>query len=378
MTRPRWPRGPMAPDRSRLNRRSAVVVTTLLLIASSVSAGSFEVQIQLPRDAKIDLAEAGYQTLAVPQFLIAVESEETDYAFDKEAARFFERLFARETPLEVVDAASTTLPFDTMEELLEDRGFWIKLASDAEADLILTGQVGFRMSNRSGYVDNQSSFDARRAIQRPTFIYRTGATLGLDLVLIEGATGEILYRDRFTKDKTVNGSAGDALHNFFELIRGVTNNVLGIVRPQTTTATRAHLYRSILEGIALRLKTHMDPMAAELDQPFTHLVVSGGGANADLMMQILADVHGVPTSRNRLRSSAAIGCAVNAGVFAGIWSSPEEATDVLVRRDDTFEPIAAHAGRYTTLAAVEADIHTHLDPVTAALSALDDRGAAAR
>lgn len=134
--------------------------------------------------------------------------------------------------------------------------------------------------------------------------------------------------------------------------------------------TRAHVYRSILEGIALRLKTHMDPMAAELDQPFRHLVVSGGGANSDLMMQILADVHGVPTSRNRLRSSAAIGCAVNAGMFAGLWSSPTEATDLLVERDDTFEPIAEHTERYVRLAAIEADIHQHLDPVTEAIAAL--------
>ncbi|MEO0493875.1 MAG: FGGY-family carbohydrate kinase [Actinomycetota bacterium] len=135
--------------------------------------------------------------------------------------------------------------------------------------------------------------------------------------------------------------------------------------------SNAHVYRSILEGIALRLKTHMDPMAAELDQPFTQLIVSGGGANSDVMMQILADVHGVPAGRNRLRSSAAIGCAVNAGMFAGIWSTPAEATDLLVVRDDTFDPIPANTEVYKRLAAIEAGIHQHLDPVTEAISALD-------
>ncbi|MEM1335533.1 MAG: FGGY-family carbohydrate kinase [Actinomycetota bacterium] len=128
--------------------------------------------------------------------------------------------------------------------------------------------------------------------------------------------------------------------------------------------TRAHLYRSVLEGIALRLKNRMDPMAIELDQPFTRLIVSGGGANSDLMMQILADVHGVPTSRNRLRSSAAVGCAVNAGMHSGIWSAPREAADVLVAHDDTFHPVPAHTARYRHLAAIEATIHTHLDPIT--------------
>ncbi|MDG1366673.1 MAG: FGGY-family carbohydrate kinase [Acidimicrobiales bacterium] len=135
--------------------------------------------------------------------------------------------------------------------------------------------------------------------------------------------------------------------------------------------TRAHVYRSILEGIALRLKNHMDPMADELGQPFTGLVVSGGGANADVMMQILADVHGVPVSRNRLRSSAAIGCAVNAGMFAGVWSSSVEAADRLVQRDDTFEPIARNTERYARLAAIEAGLHEHLDPITEAISALE-------
>ncbi|MEM8925888.1 MAG: FGGY-family carbohydrate kinase [Actinomycetota bacterium] len=127
---------------------------------------------------------------------------------------------------------------------------------------------------------------------------------------------------------------------------------------------RAHLYRSVLEGVALRLKNHMDPMAAELRQPFTELIVSGGGANSEVMMQILADVHGVPASRNRLRSSASIGCAVNAGLFTGIWSTAREATSALVERDDTFHPIAEHVERYGELAAIEADVHTHLDPIT--------------
>lgn len=135
--------------------------------------------------------------------------------------------------------------------------------------------------------------------------------------------------------------------------------------------TRAHVYRSVLEGISLRLKNHMDPMAAALGRPFTHLVVSGGGANSDLMMQILADAHGVPVSRNRVRSSAAIGCAVNAGMFAGVWASAAEATAVLVERDDTFRPIAANTARYAALAEVEAGVHRHLDPVTEALSELD-------
>ena len=58
-------------------------------------------------------------------------------------------------------------------------------------------------------------------------------------------------------------------------------------------------------------------------------------------------------------------------MFAGIWDSPAAATAVLVDRDDTFEPIPAHTERYAKLAAIEAGIHAHLDPVTRAISELD-------
>ena len=47
--------------------------------------------------------------------------------------------------------------------------------------------------------------------------------------------------------------------------------------------TRAHIYRSILEGIAFTVKNHMDKMNQELDMPLTHLIISGGGANSDVI-----------------------------------------------------------------------------------------------
>ncbi|MDN6072929.1 MAG: sugar kinase, partial [Enterobacterales bacterium] len=62
--------------------------------------------------------------------------------------------------------------------------------------------------------------------------------------------------------------------------------------------TRGHMYRSVLEGIAFTMKNHMDKMAAELKTPFKSLIISGGGANSDVFMQIFADIFGIPTRRN--------------------------------------------------------------------------------
>ena len=61
--------------------------------------------------------------------------------------------------------------------------------------------------------------------------------------------------------------------------------------------TRAHVYRSILEAIALTMKENVDAMCCELDINLREIVVSGGGATSPLFMQIFADVFGVPASR---------------------------------------------------------------------------------
>ena len=62
--------------------------------------------------------------------------------------------------------------------------------------------------------------------------------------------------------------------------------------------TRGHVYRSILEAIALTMKNRVDAMCAELGIGLESIVVSGGGANSPLFMRIFADVFGVPASRS--------------------------------------------------------------------------------
>ncbi|QLK60440.1 sugar kinase [Enterobacteriaceae bacterium Kacie_13] len=137
--------------------------------------------------------------------------------------------------------------------------------------------------------------------------------------------------------------------------------------------TRAHMYRSMLEGIAFTMKNHMDKMAQELKVPFKSLIISGGGANSDLFMQIFADVFGVPTRRNLMKGSAAVGCAVNAGMAVGVFSSYEKATEKMVRMGEHFTPDMQNHALYNALNAdVYQKVNTHLDPLFQALSPLVD------
>ncbi|WP_367298870.1 FGGY-family carbohydrate kinase [Hafnia alvei] len=137
--------------------------------------------------------------------------------------------------------------------------------------------------------------------------------------------------------------------------------------------TRGHMYRSVLEGIAFTMKNHMDKMATELKTPFKSLIISGGGANSDVFMQIFADIFGIPTSRNIMKGSAAIGCAINAGMAVGAFNNYEQATQKMVRMGDTFMPNPKNHNLYNALnQQVYRQVNQYLDPLFQRLSPLVD------
>ena len=102
--------------------------------------------------------------------------------------------------------------------------------------------------------------------------------------------------------------------------------------------TKAHMFRSILEGIAMTLKNHYDAMLAELEIRPEKIIVSGGGSNSDLFMQIIADMYGVPAVRNKINGAVALGSAICVAVATGICGSFREAASRMVRKRDEFSP----------------------------------------
>lgn len=107
-----------------------------------------------------------------------------------------------------------------------------------------------------------------------------------------------------------------------------------------------HMFRSVLEGIAFTMKNHAQAMCDERGIDITQLIISGGGSNGDLFMQIFADVFGVPATRNVVNGSASIGAAICTALALGIYKNKQEAIEHMVRHRDTFTPIDAHVGLY--------------------------------
>lgn len=65
-------------------------------------------------------------------------------------------------------------------------------------------------------------------------------------------------------------------------------------------------------------------MEADAGAALTELRVDGGATANDLLMQLQADLLGVPVLRPRVRETTALGAAYLAGLAAGVWADPAE------------------------------------------------------
>jgi len=85
-----------------------------------------------------------------------------------------------------------------------------------------------------------------------------------------------------------------------------------------------HIARAALEAIAFQVADVLDAVESEAATPLDALRVDGGAAVNDLLMQIQADVLGVPVVRPQVTETTALGAAYLAGLATGFWASPEE------------------------------------------------------
>ena len=127
--------------------------------------------------------------------------------------------------------------------------------------------------------------------------------------------------------------------------------------------TRGHIYRSILEAVALTMKKHLDDMTGEMGVKLDRVIITGGGSNSSLFMQIFADVFNIPAVRNEVNGAAGLGAAICAAVAAGVYGSFDEAVDNMVRIKDSFEPDAEHVEFYAKMLPIYTDITNHTDDI---------------
>src|SRR5512138_813875 len=123
----------------------------------------------------------------------------------------------------------------------------------------------------------------------------------------------------------------------------------GIIRGIDRGTTAAHLARATLEGIAFLINDLAEAMRAEAGRYFPVFKVDGGACEDDLLMQLQADVLGVPVVRPKMVETTAFGAAFLAGLATGVWQD-RDAIRRVWRQDRKFAPKMAAEARGELLA----------------------------
>jgi glycerol kinase len=82
---------------------------------------------------------------------------------------------------------------------------------------------------------------------------------------------------------------------------------------------RAEIARATLESIAFQVADVLEAMAADAGEGLRALRVDGGAAANDLLLQLQADLLGVPVERPVVAETTAVGAAYLAGLAIGYW-----------------------------------------------------------
>ncbi len=109
--------------------------------------------------------------------------------------------------------------------------------------------------------------------------------------------------------------------------------IVGITRG----TTRAHLARATLEAIAFQSAELIEAMAKDSAIALKELRVDGGATASNLLMQMQADLLGVPVVRPRVTETTALGAAYLAGLAVGFWKDEAEIAS-LWSRERVFDP----------------------------------------
>jgi sugar (pentulose or hexulose) kinase len=130
-----------------------------------------------------------------------------------------------------------------------------------------------------------------------------------------------------------------------------------------------HLYRSLLEGIALEQALVSGMIEEETGVRILEFIAIGGGASSDLWCQIVADASGKTVRRSRTVEASSLGAAVCAAVGSGWFETASEAAEAMsgeITRET--EPIPAQAERYRELLDIYREIYPQLRTTFAKLT----------
>jgi sugar (pentulose or hexulose) kinase len=113
--------------------------------------------------------------------------------------------------------------------------------------------------------------------------------------------------------------------------------------------TRSHLYRAIVEGMVFALKDGARLTEKKNKTPVTGITVSGGGSQSDAIVQIVADIFGLPVQRPHTHETSALGAAIDAAVGLKFYPDFPAAVKAMSRIKEVFHPLPENQDLYREL-----------------------------
>jgi len=123
----------------------------------------------------------------------------------------------------------------------------------------------------------------------------------------------------------------------------------GVIVGLGASHSPAHLYRALLEGITLDQAMRTADMEIAAEQPISHMVAIGGGANSTLWTQMLADACGKPVHISTTVEASALGAAMVAAYGAGWFDSITQAANGMSASTTAIEPDTQRHQQYQVL-----------------------------
>jgi xylulokinase len=133
----------------------------------------------------------------------------------------------------------------------------------------------------------------------------------------------------------------------------------GVFFGLTPRHTRAHMVRSILEGVAYSLRDGLE-IFQEMHVPSNQVRASGGGSRSRFWRQIQADVFQREMVTINATEGSAYGAALLAATGTGCFASVEEACRACIRITGRCEPDPERVRIYEEYYAVYRDLYWRL------------------
>jgi xylulokinase len=123
---------------------------------------------------------------------------------------------------------------------------------------------------------------------------------------------------------------------------------------------KAHMYRAILEGIALEQRLLTTGVESATGCAIDEILMLGGGSRSPLWCQIIADVLGRSVKLVREQESTALGAGIHAAAALGLYSDLRVAADAMTGIQDIYEPDSGAHKRYADIFEAYLDIYPNL------------------